>query len=212
MPKIYSYDLRCKVIDAIELDGMRPSEASELFDISRNTINQWQHLKAETRVICIPSQSICPGHSHKITDWDKFRAFAHKHRHKTQAQMAQLWDGEISDRTISRALQKIGFTRKKTYGYRERDEHKRAAFIKRLSTVDPDDIVYGDESGMDHRDEYDYAYCPKGERVYALKSGTRKGRVNMIAALRAKQLMAPFDDRRSLQHVGRYLKFGWSVA
>jgi hypothetical protein len=27
--------------------------------------------------------------------------------------MAKLWDGEISDRTISRALKKIGFTRKK---------------------------------------------------------------------------------------------------
>ncbi|WP_261891496.1 IS630 family transposase [Acaryochloris marina] len=191
MPKIYSYDLRCKVIDAIELDGMRPSEASELFDISRNTINQWQHLKAETGDLH-PKPVHHPGHSHKITDWDKFRAFAHKHRHKTQAQMAQLWDGEISDRTISRALQKIGFTRKKTYGYRERDKHKRAEFIKRLSTVDPDDIVYADESGMDHRDEYDYAYGPKGERVYALKTGRRSGRVNMIAALRAKQLMAPF--------------------
>ena len=41
-----------------------------------------------------------------------------------------------------------------------------------LSTVDPDDIVYADESGMDHRDEYDYAYGPKGERVYALKIWT----------------------------------------
>lgn len=81
---------------------------------------------------------------------------------------------------------------KKTYGYRERDEHKRTEFIKRLSTVDPGDIVYADESGMDHRDEYDYAYGPKGERVYALKTGRRSGRVNMIAALRSKQLMAPF--------------------
>jgi len=27
--------------------------------------------------------------------------------------MAKLWDGEISSRTISRALKKIGFTRKK---------------------------------------------------------------------------------------------------
>jgi hypothetical protein len=40
---------------------------------------------------------------------------------KTQVEMASLWDGEISDslrdsfasRTISRALKKIGFTRKK---------------------------------------------------------------------------------------------------
>ena len=33
---------------------------------------------------------------------------------KTQAEMAELWDGPISARTISRALAKIGFTRKKT--------------------------------------------------------------------------------------------------
>ena len=32
---------------------------------------------------------------------------------KTQVEMAKLWDGEISSRTISRALKKIGFTRKK---------------------------------------------------------------------------------------------------
>jgi hypothetical protein len=37
--------------------------------------------------------------------------------------MARLWDAQISQRTISRALQKIGHTRKKkTYGYCQRDE------------------------------------------------------------------------------------------
>ena len=54
-----------------------------------------------------------PGHSHKITDWAKFRAFVKVHGDKTQAQMAQLWEDKISARTISRGLQKIGLTRKK---------------------------------------------------------------------------------------------------
>ncbi|NBO31763.1 MAG: IS630 family transposase, partial [Cyanobacteria bacterium WB6_1B_304] len=36
MPKPYSLDLRQKVIDAIELDGMRKREASSIFGISRN--------------------------------------------------------------------------------------------------------------------------------------------------------------------------------
>jgi transposase len=39
MPKPYSYDLRQKVIQAIQLDGLKISEASLLFNISRNTIN-----------------------------------------------------------------------------------------------------------------------------------------------------------------------------
>ena len=38
MPQPYSYDLRQKVIQAIKLDGLKMSEASTLFNISRNTI------------------------------------------------------------------------------------------------------------------------------------------------------------------------------
>jgi len=45
---------------------------------------------------------------------------------------------------------------------------------------------------MDSRDEYAYGYSPKGERLYALKSGRRSGRVNMIAGLCNQQLLAPF--------------------
>ena len=48
MPKPYSYDFRQKVIQAIELDGLKKHEASQLFNISRNTINLWLKRKAET--------------------------------------------------------------------------------------------------------------------------------------------------------------------
>jgi len=54
-----------------------------------------------------------PGNNHKITDSEKFRTFAAQQGDKTQAEMAALWPGQISARTISRALHKIGFTRKK---------------------------------------------------------------------------------------------------
>ncbi len=112
MAKPYSYDLRQKVIQAIELDGLKKSEASELFGISRNTIDLWLKRQAETGDFqAKPHQS--PGNNHRITDWEEFRKFAKAHGEKTQAQMADLWQGDISPRTISRALKKIGFTRKK---------------------------------------------------------------------------------------------------
>jgi transposase len=50
MPKPYSYDLREKVIRAIEFDGLKKSEASLLFNISRNTIDLWLKRRAETIV------------------------------------------------------------------------------------------------------------------------------------------------------------------
>ena len=68
----------------------------------------------------LPNQP--PGNGHKISDWEKFREFAQVHGDKTQVEMAKLWEEPISDseallrsadRTISRALKKIGFTRKK---------------------------------------------------------------------------------------------------
>lgn len=112
MPKPYSYDLRQKVIEAIELNGMKRCEASEHFNISRNTINLWLQRKAKTGDFRA-KVSEHRGKNNKIADWEKFRAFAETYGDKTQVEMAELWDEQISDRTISRALKKIGFTRKK---------------------------------------------------------------------------------------------------
>ena len=112
MAKPYSYDLRQKVIEAIEQDGLKKNEASQLFNISRNTIDLWLKRRAETGDFkAKPNQP--PGSNHRITDWQKFREFAQANGEKTQGEMAELWAGEISARTISRALGKIGLTRKK---------------------------------------------------------------------------------------------------
>ena len=110
MPKPYSYDLRQKVIQAIKLDGLKIKEASEIFNISRNTIRLWLKRQRETGDFrALPNQP--PGNGHKITDWLKFANFVANNGDKTQAQMAQLWPDKISERTISRALKKMGLTR-----------------------------------------------------------------------------------------------------
>ncbi|HEY9627795.1 MAG TPA: IS630 transposase-related protein, partial [Coleofasciculaceae cyanobacterium] len=41
MAQPYSDDFRQKVMEAIELNGFKKSEASQMFNISRNTINLW---------------------------------------------------------------------------------------------------------------------------------------------------------------------------
>jgi transposase len=112
MAKPYSYDFRQKVIEAIELNGLKKKEASELFNISRNTINLWFQRKAETGDIkALPNLGLSK--NPKIKDWEKFQTFAKEHGELTQEEMSELWSDKISPRTISRALKKIGFTRKK---------------------------------------------------------------------------------------------------
>lgn len=112
MAKPYSYDFRQKVIAAIEMDGRRKGEVSEIFNISRNTIDLWLKRKEQTGAVLPKSTKPLRGRD-KITDWEKFKTFAKENSSKTQSQMADLWEGEISSRTISRALARIGFTRKK---------------------------------------------------------------------------------------------------
>ena len=51
MPQPYSYDLRQKVIQAIELDGMSQNQAAMAFHIGRSTINVEVHgARAEEKV------------------------------------------------------------------------------------------------------------------------------------------------------------------
>jgi transposase len=111
MPSPYSYDLRCKALDAIER-GERKTSVCRMFGISRNTLDLWLERYEETGDV----QAIThyqQGARHKITDWERFRKFAQEHGDKTQRQMAQLWGDNVTQQNISHALRKIGLSRKK---------------------------------------------------------------------------------------------------
>lgn len=107
----YSNDLREKVMAALDR-GEKKSHVSQMFNISRDTIDRW--LKRRKAMLSVQAaQGYQRGHSHRISDWNEFRAFAQGYGDKTQAEMAQLWQGDMSERTMSRALARIGWTRKK---------------------------------------------------------------------------------------------------
>jgi transposase len=82
-------------------------------------------------------------------------------------------------------------SKKKTYGYRERDEEKRREFLQKLEQIESQRKVYVDEAGFDNREDYPYGYSRLGERCYALKSGKKRERVSWLSALKEGQLLAP---------------------
>ena len=49
--------------------------------------------------------------------------------------MAELWGQNITQQNISYTCQKLGITRKKTYGYQERSEPEREAFREKISNI-----------------------------------------------------------------------------
>ncbi len=111
MPASYSYHLRTKVINAID-SGMRKTQASRIFQISRNTIDTWLKKREETGDYQAKA-GYQQGYNSKIADLEKFQQFVQVNGSKTQAEMAETWPEKISDRTIGKALKKIGYTRKK---------------------------------------------------------------------------------------------------
>ena len=72
--------------------------------------------------------SVNKGRKTKIANEEKFRKFVREHSDKTQKQMAEIWGENLTQQNISYFCQKLGITRKKTYGYQERNEEERAEF------------------------------------------------------------------------------------
>lgn len=111
MPSPYGDDLRRKAINAVKR-GERKSAVCRMFNISRSTLHAWLERQEQTGD-CRAIRNYQKGNRHKITDWDRFRAFLQQHGDRTQAQMAKLWGDNVTQQNISDALKKIGVSRKK---------------------------------------------------------------------------------------------------
>ncbi len=111
MPSPYSEDLRQKAIAAVKR-GERKKDVSQMFNISRNTLDLWLKRKEQTGD-CRAITNYQQGCRHKITDWQRFGEFVRQHGGKTQAQIAKLWGNNVTQQNISDAMQKLGVSRKK---------------------------------------------------------------------------------------------------
>lgn len=94
MPSPYSDDLRQKAIAAVKR-GERKNTVSQMFNISRNTLDQWLKREEQTGS-CQAITDYQQGSRYKITDWERFGVFVQQHGGKTQAQMAWLWGDNVT--------------------------------------------------------------------------------------------------------------------
>lgn len=111
----FSLDLRERVIASVDED-MHIDEAVKTFKVSRRVIYEWLELRKETGGLKRKT-GYQKGHSHKITDLEKFKAFANSHKHSSSPQMIIKWEQltgvKVCESVMLRMLKKIGFTSKK---------------------------------------------------------------------------------------------------
>ena len=110
MPSPYSYDLRVRVVAAVE-KGRGVKEVSQTFGVHRDTIAAWVARKAATGDVQAKS-GYQRGHSHKIREAKQFQAFVAAHGDATVEELAEAWGG-VGRMTIWRQLHKLGYTHKK---------------------------------------------------------------------------------------------------
>ena len=80
---------------------------------------------------------------------------------------------------------------KKTLLYSERNAEKRAEYLAKISKIPLRDLVYIDESGIDHNNIKTNCWAKRGAKIIGERSGKRRIRTSVIAALNGDNINAP---------------------
>ena len=80
---------------------------------------------------------------------------------------------------------------KKTLLYSERNEEKRADYAEMIKDIPLKDMVYIDESGIDHNGIKVSCWAQRGTKVIGERSGKIRERSSVIAALNGDDINAP---------------------
>lgn len=112
------------------------------------------------------------------------------HTDATLETHCQLWEQihgvRVSRSTMSRAIRRVGWARKKkTLGASERNEEARAAWREQLKQLDAKQLVVIDECGSNIGLTPLYARVPKGDRAYGSVPRNRGKNSTLIAAATA---------------------------
>ena len=106
----------------------------------------------------------------------------------TLAEHCYLWETsqsvQVSTATMSRAIQSLGWTRKKkTLRASEQKEAERAAWRELAKTLDANNLVFLDECGSNIALTRLYARSPKGKRAYGAVPRNRRANITRLSSL-----------------------------
>jgi len=175
-------------------DGGSKAEAARRFKVGEASVYRWLKLSGLTH------EHPGPKTAHKL-DWEALRRHVTTHDDLTQAEAARHFG--VSRQCIGNALHKMGWTRKKTTGYKERSPLHRRRFLRLRERYRRRglQVVYIEECGFAPSGTRRYGYAPKGQRVYGrLISGHRRPRTSLIAARIGPAFEEPFLFESTLRY------------
>jgi transposase len=191
----YSLDLRQRVAAAVDENEDSQSEIAHRFRVSPSFI---------TRLLCRRRQtgSVAPkphggGHPPALDPHgrEKLRQAVRDQPDATLAELAHRVGVSCSRTAIFRTLRKLKITRKKkslhaTQRDSPRVRRKRRAFRRTVAALDPNHLVFVDETGANTAMTRRYGRAPRGQRVKGAVPGQWKS-VTLVAGLRLAGVVAP---------------------
>ena len=83
---------------------------------------------------------------------------------------------------------------KKTTLYKERNEKERKEFLAEIEKIDPEKLIYMDESGIDDSLCREYGRALRGKHVISDIYGKKRERTSLIAGWHheAREIIAPY--------------------
>jgi transposase len=193
--RAYSNDLRERIVAAVERGEHSIRRIARLFSVSLSCVVRLLQRQRQTGSVQPKPHGGTPPRKLDAAAEVRLRELVHDQPDATLAELRDRLGIRCSLMTIARALKRLRITRKKkTLHAQEQQEPRvqarRKAFQAKLAAVDPDHLVFVDESGANTGMTRTYGRAPQGERVMATAPAGWHN-VTLIAGLRTSGVVAP---------------------
>jgi len=184
--KAYSYDLRLRVLRAVN-QGRPRAEIVAMFAISLATRKRYLKRQRETGdvrakpILGRPAKKGAALQAGLLSQLDAYPD-------ATLAEHCQIWETtqrmQVSTATMSRAIQRLAWTRKKkTLRASEQKEEDRAAWREQAQTLDVSKLVFVNECGSNIALTRLYGRAPRGKRACGAVPRNRRANITLLASL-----------------------------
>jgi transposase len=193
--RAYSNDLRERIVAAVERGEHSIRQIAYLFSVSLScVVRLLQHQRRTGSVQPTPHAGV-PQRKLDAAAEARLLELVHAQPDATLAELRDRLGIPCCLMTIARALQRHQITRKKKTLHAQEQESprvqaQRLAFKKKLARVDPDHLVFVDETGANTAMTRTHGRAPQGERVKAAAPGAWQN-VTLIVGMRTSGVVAP---------------------
>jgi transposase len=191
----YSKDLRERVAAAVDHGEGSQREIARRFRVSLTFVFRLLRRRRDAGTLDPKPHGGGPTPALGPEDQQRLRQLIREQPDATLEQLRQRGGFTCSLTTLWRALRRRDLTRKKkTLHADERDrpdvQAKRRSFRRKVKPIDPERLVFVDETGVTTAMTPAYAWAPRGERAYASAPGSWES-VTVTAALGLDGVRAP---------------------